>query len=73
MEFVCARMGSLYDKRKCRSCFGHVRLKLYHCPIHEVCSLETAVIGSRQTCDSCPDYLPSSYPLRRWKERHREA
>jgi hypothetical protein len=52
----CVHLGLLVDAVRCQSCNGTVYIKLFHCGLHEKCSIERQVNGSA-VCKTCPDYI----------------
>jgi len=51
----CRHKGEHVDEVLCKSCQGHVRIKIFSCQLHGRCSLSTKV-AAFVCCALCTDY-----------------
>ena len=55
----CIHLGEELRREVCRTCTGHVEVKVFRCRIHRLCSLSKPVYqitpGRYRVCEGCPD------------------
>lgn len=61
----CAyRSPQAVEERECPTCAGHVRVKLFPCALHQLCSIAKPLAGAA-TCATCLDFEASEPDARR--------
>jgi hypothetical protein len=57
----CKHRGAVVREERCRSCCGHVQVKVYECAVHGECQLGRKLGGVR-TCAGCENWRLNKVP-----------
>jgi hypothetical protein len=56
----CVHRGDMLRLERCRSCRGHVRVKVFACAVHDECTLLQPITGAA-CCRTCPQFEPATF------------
>lgn len=59
----CQHRGQQVAEEECRSCGGNIKIKLFSCPLHGVCSIQKKTEAAAKICSSCEDFSVEETPF----------
>jgi hypothetical protein len=55
---LCINLLNLFESKKCNSCNGNVKIKVFNCIIHDKCTINKEITNI-VCCKNCPSYKPN--------------